>query len=169
MAEFAPDPLRSRSGINTVLAAIFAVFSPSIPGQRVGSAISIGCSPRRPMAPILRSAIVATATGLRLKALPPVRASRAAANGVKIQAVQSRPEWGNAWPSERRSTVSWAISSSDVMADPSGVELDSYDGRSIHFSAIRGSEVVGTVRVVLELAPNLEATRRPAESRTVRS
>ena len=48
---------------------------------------------------------------------------------------------------------------SDVMADPSGVELDSYDGRSIHFSAIRGSEVIGTVRVVLELPPKLEAAQ----------
>jgi hypothetical protein len=38
-----------------------------------------------------------------------------------------------------------------IMDDPSGVELDSFDERSIHFAAKRGNDVIGTVRLVLEL------------------
>jgi GNAT superfamily N-acetyltransferase len=109
--------------------------------------------------PTLRSAIVAAATGLRLKALPPVRASRAAANGVKIQAVQSRPEMLQCLALRKEVYGLLGYLPNDVTVDLSGVELDGYDGRSIHFSAIRGSEVVGTVRVVLELPPNLAGAK----------
>ena len=57
----------------------------------------------------LRKAIAAVATGLRLKSLPPVRASRAAAAGVKIQVVQSVGELRQCLALRKESMDFWVI------------------------------------------------------------
>jgi len=99
----------------------------------------------------LRTAIVLTATGLRLKARPPARASKGLADGVKIQAVQSASELRQCLALRKQVYGLMGYLPERIMDDPSGIELDTFDERSIHFAAKRGNDVIGTVRLVLEL------------------
>ena len=107
----------------------------------------------------LRQAIVLTATGLRLKARPPARASKGLADGVKIQAVQSASELRQCLALRKDVYGLMGYLPERIMDDPSGIELDSFDERSIHFAAMRGNDVIGTVRLVLEL-PAITAPAR---------
>lgn len=101
----------------------------------------------------LRQAILQVATALRLKAKPPVRASTAAIADVKIEVVQSREQLKQCFALRKEVYGLMGYLPDAIMRDRSGIELDGYDERSIHFAAMRGSEVIGTVRLVLELPP----------------
>jgi hypothetical protein len=99
----------------------------------------------------LREAIVGVATGLRLKAPPPVRPEGTSPAGVTVQAVQSPEQLRGCLALRRQVYGLLGYLPDAVMADPSGLDLDGYDVGSIHFAALRAGEVVGTVRLVTEL------------------
>ncbi len=101
----------------------------------------------------LRQAILQAAMGLRLRAKPPVRPSDAAPPDVKIEVVQSRVQLKECFALRREVYGLMGYLPDAIMQDRSGIELDGYDERSIHFAAMRGGEVIGTVRMVLELPP----------------
>ena len=101
----------------------------------------------------LRQAILQAAMGLRLRAKPPVRPSDAAPKDVKIEVVQSREQLKECFALRREVYGLMGYLPDAIMRDRSGIELDGYDERSIHFAAMRGGEVIGTVRMVLELLP----------------
>jgi predicted GNAT family N-acyltransferase len=100
---------------------------------------------------VLRQAVLSAAMGLRLKAPPPASDGGVKAAGVKIEAAQSLEQLKQCLALRKHVYGLMGYLPDDVMMDPSGIELDGYDERSIHFAATRGGEVVGTVRLVLEL------------------
>lgn len=99
----------------------------------------------------LRQAVLAAAAGLRLKAPPPASGRGAGADGVKVEVVQSLAQLERCLALRKLVYGVMGYLPDDVVADRSGIELDGYDERSVHFAATCDGAVVGTVRLVLEL------------------
>lgn len=100
----------------------------------------------------LREVILHAAYGLRLKAPPPVRTNSPPTGGVAIEAVQSKGDLRQCLALRKRVYSLMGYLPEDVESDPSGLEMDCYDTRSIHFAArLRTGEIVGTSRLVVDL------------------
>jgi predicted GNAT family N-acyltransferase len=109
----------------------------------------------------LRTAIVTTANGLRLKA-PPNRENALAENdAIKITAVQSEQQLEQCLQLRFRIYGLMGYLPDEISSEnPFEIEMDSFDLNSIHFVALthNSKEVVGTTRVVLPQVSRHERT-----------
>jgi predicted GNAT family N-acyltransferase len=97
-----------------------------------------------------RTRIVRAATALRLKAPPPPRVEIPAESSC-VAPVQSEAQLARCLQLRRHVYGLLGYLPTDVADDPSGVEIDEYDGRAVHLAAEYGGELVGTARVILDL------------------
>ena len=103
---------------------------------------------------LLRDALLGVALGLRMKSPPPPRDVGATRPGESIRIELAQTEARIEQGFKTRFAVYGKILRylpDDVMADPRGLDIDNFDGGSIHFVAVREKtgEVVGTMRLVL--------------------
>lgn len=124
------------------------------PGARVSDVDA--SIPRDADRAALCRAIVRVATGLRLKAKPPVRADAAsAAAAVHVEAVQSLEQLRDCFALRKKVYGLLGYLPDKITNDKSGLEMDCYDIGAVHFAAMRGREVVGTARLVTQLPADL--------------
>jgi GNAT superfamily N-acetyltransferase len=118
-----------------------------------------GGIPARADATEARARIVRAATTLRLKAPPPPRAA-IPPGSTWVGPVRSEDQLRRCLELRRRVYGLLGYLPDHVVDDPSGVEIDEYDGHALHLAADHGGEVIGTARLIFDLPRDVGVAMR---------